>query len=178
MAVGIFATIARMSYEDDFCVREATAADAPEILSCLRAAFAPFRQRYTPGAFLDTVLNVTRLEERMTRMKIFVAANNSGGVAGTIGCSVKGEEGHLRGMAVWPQLHGRGVAPKLLAAAENELRAAKCSYITLCTTAPLERAIHFYRRRGYHASGRVRDWFGMPLYEYAKRSQSAHCLRL
>jgi N-acetylglutamate synthase-like GNAT family acetyltransferase len=167
--IAILATIARMKYEDDFYVRAATAADAAEILRCLRAAFAPFRRSYTPGAFLDTVLNAAKFEERFAHMKIFVAADNSGGVAGTIGCSVKGEEGHLRGMAVWPRLHGCGVAAQLLAAAENELRAAKCSVITLCTTAPLERAIHFYRRHGYRASGRVRDWFGMPLYEYTRR---------
>jgi len=40
--------------------------------------------------------------------------------------------------------------------------------VTLDTTRPLERAIRFYERCGYRATGVVRDFFGMPLFEYAK----------
>jgi ribosomal protein S18 acetylase RimI-like enzyme len=152
----------------DFGLREATDRDAASILRCLREAFAPFRSRYTPGAFRDTVLTEKTLRKRMKRMKVFVALDEFENVAGTIACSVADGEGHLRGMAVRPKLQGCGVAAKLLATVENELRAAKCSRVTLDTTEPLARAIQFYRRRGYRASGRVRDFFGMALYEYVK----------
>jgi len=40
--------------------------------------------------------------------------------------------------------------------------------VTLDTTAPLAHAIHFYEINGYSATGRIGDFFGMPLYEYAK----------
>jgi hypothetical protein len=40
--------------------------------------------------------------------------------------------------------------------------------VTLDTTWPLQRAIRFYERQGYAATGRETDFFGMPLYEYAK----------
>ena len=40
--------------------------------------------------------------------------------------------------------------------------------MTLDTTRPLECAIRFYERCGYRATGVVRDFFGMPLFEYAK----------
>ena len=152
-----------------FSIRAATSDDVTGILRCLRAAFAPFRSRYTLGAFRDTVLSETLLPERMKRMKIFVAVDENANVAGTIGCSASGGKAHIRGMAVRPELQGSGVAGKLLTAAENEARAAKCSRMTLNTTEPLERAIQFYRRHGYRATGRVRNWFGMPLYQYAKR---------
>ena len=36
------------------------------------------------------------------------------------------------------------------------------------TTEPLQRAIRFYTRHGYSATGIVRDFFGMPLFEYEK----------
>jgi GNAT superfamily N-acetyltransferase len=169
-AMGSFATIGEVNRGFDFQVREATAGDAAGILQCLRAAFAPFRRQYTPRAFRDTVLTEATLRERMKRMKVFVAADEGENVAGTIACAVADGEGHLRGMAVRPKLQGCGVAARLLAAAENELRAAQCLRVTLDTTEPLARAIQFYGRRGYRASGRVRDFFGMRLYEYVKRA--------
>jgi ribosomal protein S18 acetylase RimI-like enzyme len=71
-------------------------------------------------------------------------------------------------MAVLPECQGKGVAEALLRAAEDELRRRGCTCITLDTTAPLQRAIRFYERHGYRASGKVGDHFGMPLYEYVK----------
>ena len=38
----------------------------------------------------------------------------------------------------------------------------------LDTTEPLQRAVRFYLRHGFRASGRVTDFFGMPLFEYLK----------
>jgi ribosomal protein S18 acetylase RimI-like enzyme len=40
--------------------------------------------------------------------------------------------------------------------------------VTLDTTEPLARAIAFYRKNGYAPTGRVRDFYGMPLHEFAK----------
>jgi len=87
---------------------------------------------------------------------------------GTIGATVRGAEGHLRGMAVVPSSQGHGVAQDLLDTAEAELIAAGCSIVTLDTTAPLARAIRFYERNGYTRSGVVSDFFGMRLYEFRK----------
>jgi GNAT superfamily N-acetyltransferase len=69
---------------------------------------------------------------------------------------------------VHPRHQGRGIADRLLHAGETELRRLGCSRVTLDTTRPLECAIRFYERCGYRATGVVRDFFGMPLFEYAK----------
>jgi ribosomal protein S18 acetylase RimI-like enzyme len=71
-------------------------------------------------------------------------------------------------MAVQPPWQGHGIADRLLRAVENDLVAAGCTRLTLDTTEPLQRAISFYRRYGFVASGTVTDFFGMPLYEYVK----------
>ena len=153
-----------------FSVRPATPADSPGVLACLRAAFAPYQQSYTPAAYVDTILTAETLDQRLHSMSIFVAASDSGEVIGTIGCNVVAEgEGHLRGMAVLPEWQGEGVADQLLHCAESELGRYGCSRVTLDTTAPLERAVRFYERNGYHATGKVTDFFDMPLYEYAKK---------
>ena len=146
-------------------IRRANIADTTGILLCLGAAFQEFRRDYTPEAFADTVLSEATIAKRLREMIVLVA--EQGGVVGTIACFRHGDEGHLRGMAVLPVLRGRGVAEQLLAAAEAEL--ADCARVTLDTTAPLRRAIRFYEKHGYRATGRVTDFFGMPLYEYEKR---------
>src|SRR5207244_6363156 len=95
---------------------------------------------------------------------------NNAKIIGTIACAVvEPNHGRLRGMAVLPEHQGGGVAQDLLDVAETELRRADCARITLDTTAPLQRAIRFYERNGFRATGRVGDHFGMPLYEYEKR---------
>jgi ribosomal protein S18 acetylase RimI-like enzyme len=153
----------------DVVVRKATQADAEGILACLTEAFAPFRSQYTPAAFADTVLTAETLRERFDSMTILVAEAACAEMAGTIAAGVSAErEGHLRGMAVRAAWQGSGVAAQLLAAAESALGAQGCRRVTLDTTAPLTRAIAFYRRHGYTPTGQVQDFFGMPLYEYAK----------
>ena len=151
-----------------FTVRRATREDADAILGCLAAAFAPYRDGYTPAAFEDTVLEPETLERRLAAMTVFVAAIESD-VVGTIAAGVVGGgEGHIRGMAVLPGWQGRGMADALLAAAEADLRARGCDRVTLDTTRPLARAMRFYEAHGYRASGRVSDFFGMELLEYVK----------
>ena len=67
-----------------------------------------------------------------------------------------------------PAALGSGTADRLIEAAERAL-VSTCSRVTLDTTQPLERAIRFYERHGYTATGRVTDFFGMPLFEHEKR---------
>ena len=101
-------------------------------------------------------------------MTVYVASIPSGDFIGTVASSVEGTEGHLRGMAVAPAWQGHSVADRLLGAVEEDLGNAGCARLTLDTTAPLERAVGFYAKNGFVPSGRVRDFFGMPLYEYVK----------
>ena len=150
-------------------VQEATTADTSGILACLSAAFEVYRGSYTPAAFADTVLTPETLRRRLQEMTVFVATEKSGEIVGTIACSVVNpEEGHIRGMAILPSAQGSGIAARLLTHAEAYFRQRNCARISLDTTAPLKRAIRFYERSGFSTSGKVRDFFGMPLYEYLK----------
>jgi len=150
-------------------IRKAVLADTPVILECLRAAFEPYRRSYTPDGFTDTVLTPETIQQRLSSMCVLIAVTESGDAMGTIAYSlIGGNEGHLRGMAVLPDWQGRGVAERLLRAAETELASRNCQRITLDTTEPLQRAMRFYERHGYQRSGKISDFFGMPLHEYVK----------
>jgi ribosomal protein S18 acetylase RimI-like enzyme len=150
-------------------IRRAADKDAPGILACLDAAFAPYRDLYAPAAYLDTILTPETLQERLTSMQVFVAHTPSGQIVGTIACQIFSHgEGHLRGMAILPAWQGVGIAAQLLTRAETELRRQNCTCITLDNTAPLLRAMHFYEKFGFRRSGKITDFFGMPLFEYHK----------
>jgi len=149
-------------------VRKANRGDAEAILNCLSSAFEPHREQYTPDAFRDTVLCAETLEHRFQEMTILVAVVE-GQIVGTIGYQAHGADGHLRGMAVLPDRQGTGAASALLQVAESRLRDLGCLHIALDTTEPLERAIRFYEKQGFRASGQIRDFFGMRLHEYVKR---------
>jgi ribosomal-protein-alanine N-acetyltransferase len=152
-----------------YAIRAATADDAQAILACLSAAFAPYRARYTPDAYRDTVLSSDTIHERLASMSVLVAVTAAGEIVGTIASHVTlTGEGHVRGMAVLPDWQGLGIADQLLNAAERDVREHGCARISLDTTEPLQRAVRFYERHGFRASGRVSDFFGMQLFEYVK----------
>ena len=90
-------------------IRRASAADAEGVLACLRAAFEPYRSRYSPEAYEDTVLSPETLRQRLAEMTLFVAVDAAGVVAGTIGYyQPASDEAHIRGMAVRPDHLGGG----------------------------------------------------------------------
>jgi N-acetylglutamate synthase-like GNAT family acetyltransferase len=158
-----------MTRQQEFAVRKASVADSDGILECLLEAFEPYRERYTPEAFADTVLTPETLEQRLSTMSIFVATSMDGQIIGTIACNqLDTREGHIRGMAVRNAWHGGGAAQRLLETAENELQARGCQRISLDTTEPLQRAVSFYLKNGFKPTGTVSPFFGMPIYEYIK----------
>jgi GNAT superfamily N-acetyltransferase len=158
-------------------VRHARAGDAAGILACLAEACEPFRHEYSEAAFADTVLDPESLQARMGAMTVFVAERD-GRIVGTIAARADVEDGHLRGMAVLPSAQGGGVGRRLLRRALDELTVAGCRRVTLDTTAPLTRAQRFYESAGFRRTGRVSDFFAMPLYELAAPSNAAFSFRV
>lgn len=150
-------------------LRRATEADVPGLLRCLSEAFEPFRSRYTAGAYEDTTLTEETARERLRAMRVWVATDAAATIRGTAAWTVgPGNTGHLREMAVAPTWQGTGLAQRLLECVVSDALGASVRTMTLETTAPLARAVRFYRRNGFRPTEQVRDYFGMPLYEYAR----------
>ncbi len=155
--------------EKEVTIRKASLVDTAGVIACLASAFEKYRESYTPEGFADTVMTPEAAEQRFREMTILVAEDIDGEVIGTVAYQVLPlREGHLRGMAVLPRFQGKGVAEQLLSIAEKELREHGCTRVSLDTTRPLRRAIGFYCRHGYESTGKVGDFFGMKLFEYAK----------
>jgi ribosomal protein S18 acetylase RimI-like enzyme len=150
-------------------VRTSTEDDIPGILACLAAAFEPYRPDYTAAAFLRTVLTPALARARRRSMAVFVAEDSSAGILGTLAAArASPTEGYLRGFAVLPDRQGTGVASHLLEHALEHLSVSGCRRVTLETTRPLVRAVRFYRKNGFRPSGKVTDFYGMPVHEYVR----------
>jgi GNAT superfamily N-acetyltransferase len=156
-----------MAKDSSFLIRPAVPADQTGVLHCLAVAFDPYRDDYTTPAFARTVLDPAGYIERLQAMHLLVAQSESR-IAGTIAGACHGREGRLRGMAVLPEWRGTGLSAQLLATMEAWLKEQGCHRITLGTTPPLQAAIRFYERAGYSHTGKITDFHGMPLLDYAK----------
>jgi ribosomal protein S18 acetylase RimI-like enzyme len=155
-----------------FGIAQAEPDDADGIVSCLEAAFEPYRKQFTASAYGHIVLNADGVRHRIDAMTVLVARNRTGVVIGVTAGTARGGDGHISGIAVVPSSQGHGVAIELLDRIEGELIAGGARLVTIGATAPLARAIRFYERNGYVRSGVVSDFFGMRLYEFRKRLRS------
>ncbi|MFX1573275.1 MAG: GNAT family N-acetyltransferase [Promethearchaeota archaeon] len=155
----------------EYIIRKAVSSDAKGIHEVLLGAFEEFRKYYSPEGFSDTVLSEKIALERMKEMTVFVAINREGKVIGTIGWKkVSRKEGHIRGMAVDPKKQGKNSpAADLLQKIEEDAQTQGCTYLTLDTTAVLKRAQNFYKKHGFKKTGKIGDFFGSIIYEFAKK---------
>jgi GNAT superfamily N-acetyltransferase len=147
-----------------FRIRRANESDVPGILECLHSAFEEYRSRYTPSAFVATVLTERMAHRRLRTMTVWVAVGPGHRVLGTVASKlVSPGHAHLRGMAVLPGHQGKRIATVLLAAAIRHARSARAVRVTLETTEPLQRASRFYLHHGFRRTGHHRRWGGMKL---------------
>jgi len=151
----------------EIVIRPAGRGDEEGILSCLAAAFGPYRADYTPEAYADTALDQASLKKRLQHMHVLVAVASEG-IVGTVAATLVNGEGYLRGMAVRPDWRGSGLSALLLRTIETWVESQGCKRVTLDTVLPLQAAIRFYEKNGYRKSGRVSDLYGMPLVDYVK----------
>ncbi|WP_332461210.1 GNAT family N-acetyltransferase [Acuticoccus mangrovi] len=84
------------------------------------------------------------------------AASEGGGVVGVIVFDLEGEAPALIDtVAVAPDRQGRGIGPRLIEAAETEIRAAGAGRVTLYTNVKMAANLALYPRLGYRETGRV-----------------------
>jgi len=154
----------------DFTIRLATIKDAKAVHEVLLAAFEEYRSFYSPEGFADTVLSEEKAKDRIKEMKVYVAVDQQGIIIGTISWQKLNEyEGHIRGMGVIPSQRGRNSpAISLLKEVERDAQLENCKILTLDTTEILKRAQNLYEKNGFKKTGKIQDFFGSIIYEFAK----------
>ena len=152
-------------------VRRATRGDAGAISRVLDSAFAEFRARYTPEAYVASVPPESGIATRLEEGPLWVAECNST-VLGTVSVVQAQNLVVIRGMAVSPTARGLGLGRTLLESAEDFARQQGCMRISLYTTAFLTAAIALYRSSGYTFTGEAESPHGTELLHMTKRFDS------
>ena len=127
--------------------RLATAADAARIIAVVNAAFSI--EDFLEGTRTDEV----RLAAMMEKGKMLLAEDASGKLVGSIYYELRGERGYLGMLAVDPADQGRGLARKIVEAAEDRLRAAGCDEVEIIVLNMRPDLLPIYRRFGFVQTG-------------------------
>jgi ribosomal protein S18 acetylase RimI-like enzyme len=148
----------------DFCIREATPADAEAISAVLLAAGLD-----AWASFLGSE-RIEAANRGRTHPADLVAVDDDGVFAFVAWDETTGE---ITRLYTHPSGQGRGAGRELLARAVNALRAAGCTEAWLNTERRNVDARRFYESQGWVEEGppQVRDWHGARLVEprYVKR---------
>jgi ribosomal protein S18 acetylase RimI-like enzyme len=149
-------------------IRLAHVADLSEIASLMYESFAEYRSLYKEGAFLATTPNSDQLAVRMKEGPVWVAEHD-GATVGTVSVVSRGNDLHIRGMAVLPKARGLRLGQLLLNQVEQFARERNCRRLVLSTTPFLHRAIRLYESTGFRRTDEApHELFGTPLFTMAK----------
>ncbi len=93
------------------------------------------------------------------RGAITVIGEKDGAIAGYVVAESHKSAGHIVTIDVLPAARRAGLGSKLIAAAEENLRAAGCSSVSLETAVDNHAALAFYKRHGYSVVGTIPRYY-------------------
>lgn len=127
-------------------VRKYAASDRAALIDLWRRVFPDDPPHNEPGAVIDAKLAVDDL--------IFVAETN-GQLVGACQAGYDGHRGWLYAVAVLPGQRQAGIGSRLVASAEQALRARGCIKVNLQIRAGNHAVSDFYRALGYSVEERI-----------------------
>ncbi len=152
-------------------LRLATPADAQAIHELLVASFVGFRDLYTDACFDATVIDASRVAQRMAEGPTWVIED--GRLLGTVAAKVDERGLYVRGMGVHPDARRQGLGERLLAAVEGYAMADGARAMWLSTTTFLAGSQALYRRFGFVDAEGPSHLFGTPLVSFEKPASRA-----
>lgn len=127
--------------------RLAAAADSARIIEVVNAAFSI--EDFLEGTRTDEA----RLAAMMEKGKILLAEDANGKVVGSIYYELRGKRGYLGMLAIEPAEQGRGLARKIVEAAEGRLRSAGCDEVEIIVLNMRPDLLPLYKRFGFVQTG-------------------------
>jgi ribosomal protein S18 acetylase RimI-like enzyme len=125
----------------------ATAGDAPRLIPMINAAFSI--EEFLEGTRTDEA----RLAAAIEKGSILMAEDDAGNLLGSVYFELRESRGYVGMLAVDPAQQGRGLARKLMEAAEERLRAAGCGEVEIIVLNMRPELPPIYRRFGYVETG-------------------------
>lgn len=127
-------------------IRPATEHDAPALIRCVTAAYAPF------VVAIPDLPDVSQgVAEDIADHHVWVATANRTIVGGLI-LHITGTEAHLVNLAVDPDFSGMGIGRALITTVEDFSRAKGCVTLVLATHTLMPQNVRLYERLGWQIS--------------------------
>ena len=130
-------------HDEGVSIRTASGGDIYALVRLINAAFL----------VEQFVFDGDRINTQQTRAfmdtGLFLIAEDSDGFAGCVYLEIRKDRGYLGLLAVDPPRQGTGLGRKLVAAAEDYFRAARCCAVDLRVISQRTPLPLFYRRLGY-----------------------------
>lgn len=134
----------------DITIRQAEAADGPELLELIRVAMAVYAKNSGINTLLESQAETLEDITEHIRTDHVLVAENRGRLAGTVRLVFAGEGlAYFSRFAVLPVFHRSGVGKMLCEAAENWLRAQSVRKVRLYTALSNPPLVAFYESRGF-----------------------------
>ncbi len=133
--------------ETKISYRLATAEDAPRLIAMINAAFSI--EEFLEGTRTDEA----RLAATMEKGSILMAEDEAGNLLGSVYFELRGRRGYLGMLAVDPAQQGRGLARRLVEAAEAQLRTAGCDEVEIVVLNMRPELVPIYQRFGFVVEG-------------------------
>jgi N-acetylglutamate synthase-like GNAT family acetyltransferase len=134
--------------QQSFTIRQATEADAENIVALINAAFQIVESFFVEGKriTLKEVLEHFQLGE-------FLLAEDNNRLIACVYLEPRGERTYLGLLSVDPTLQRAGIGSLLMTAAEDRWRERNAKYIDILTVSLREELSDFYGKRGYVKTG-------------------------
>ena len=134
--------------QQSFTIRQATEADAENIVALINAAFQIVESFFVEGKriTLKEVLEHFQLGE-------FLLAEDNNRLIACVYLEPRGERTYLGLLSVDPTLQRAGIGSLLMTAAEDRWRERNAKYIDILTVSLREELSAFYGKRGYVKTG-------------------------
>lgn len=148
---------AKPTADSDLFIRQATAADRPRLIALVNSAYAI--ETFLQGTRTDEL----RLASMMAKGSILVAEDpvagtNSASLLACVYFEVRGARGYMGLLAVDPMHQRKGLANRMVQAAEDQLRAAGCEEADIIVLSMRPELLPFYRHLGYVETGIEEDF--------------------
>ncbi len=134
-------------------VEPAVPSDAGELLTVQRAAYLSEAQRYGDPHLPPLTETLAAVRADLAAPDVVALVARSGRrLVGSVRARLVGRNAHVGRLAVAPDVQGRGIGPRLLAAVETEL-AGRVDRFELFTGAHSHENLRLYARCGYVVLG-------------------------
>jgi ribosomal protein S18 acetylase RimI-like enzyme len=128
-------------------IRSFRETDRPQLVQLWSAVFPDDPPRNAPGRMIDG--------KRAHHPELLLVAEAAGTIVGAVIAGFDGVRGWIYHLAVLPAHRRRGIATRLMRAAEDGLRGVGCAKINLQVRATNDGVIAFYRALGFEIEDRL-----------------------